>query len=179
MDYSLPSSSVYGILPARNWSGLPFPSPMHESDKWKWRRSVVSDSVRPHGLQPIRLLHPWDFPGKSTGVGCHCLLCPCLENPTNPWEPHKQYEKAKRYDTERWTPQVGRCPICYWKRAEKYFRRDEKTEPKQKQCPGVYVSGGESKVWCSKEQYCIGTWNVRSMNQGKLEVVKIPQAMVE
>ena len=36
--------------------------------------SVVSDSVRPHGLQPTRLLHPWDFPGNSTGVGCHCLL---------------------------------------------------------------------------------------------------------
>ena len=34
------------------------------------------------------------------------------------------------------------------------------------------VSGGESKVQCYKEQYCIGTWNVRSMNQGKLEVVK-------
>ena len=37
--------------------------------------SVMSDSLRPHGLQPIRLLHPWDFPGKSTGVGCHRLLC--------------------------------------------------------------------------------------------------------
>ena len=36
--------------------------------------SVVSDSFRPHGLQPTRLLHPWDFPAKSTGVGCHCLL---------------------------------------------------------------------------------------------------------
>ena len=57
------------------WSGLPFPSPMHESEKWKWSRSVVSDSWRPHGLQPTRLLCPWDFPGKSTGVGCHCLLC--------------------------------------------------------------------------------------------------------
>ena len=34
----------------------------------------MSDSYRPHGLQPTRLLHPWDFPGKSTGVGCHCLL---------------------------------------------------------------------------------------------------------
>ena len=34
----------------------------------------MSDSLRPHGLQPARLLHPWDFPGKSTGVGCHCLL---------------------------------------------------------------------------------------------------------
>ena len=34
----------------------------------------MSDSLRPHGLQPTRLLRPWDFPGKSTGVGCHCLL---------------------------------------------------------------------------------------------------------
>ena len=34
----------------------------------------MSDSLRPQGLQPTRLLHPWDFPGKSTGVGCHCLL---------------------------------------------------------------------------------------------------------
>ena len=55
-------------------SGLPFPSPMHESEKWKWSRSVVSDHQRPHGLQPSRLLHPWDFPGKSTGMGCHCPL---------------------------------------------------------------------------------------------------------
>ena len=47
---------------------------MHESEKWKWSRSVMSDSSRPHGLQPTRLLCPWDFPGKSTGVGCHCLL---------------------------------------------------------------------------------------------------------
>ena len=57
-----------------HWGGLPFPSPMHESKKWKWSRSVMSDSSRPHGLQPTRLLHPWDFPGKSTVVGCHCLL---------------------------------------------------------------------------------------------------------
>ena len=38
---------------------------MHEREKWKWSHSVVSDSSRPHGLQPTRLLHPWDFPGKS------------------------------------------------------------------------------------------------------------------
>ena len=56
------------------WSGLPFPSPMHEGEKWKWSSSVLSDSERPHGLQPTGLLHPRDFPGKSTGVGCHRLL---------------------------------------------------------------------------------------------------------
>ena len=63
-----------GFSRQEHWSGLPFPSPMHESEKWKWSRSVVSNPPRPHGLQPSRLLHPWDFPGKSTGVGCHCLL---------------------------------------------------------------------------------------------------------
>ena len=51
-------------------------------------------------------------------------------------------------------------------------RRNEEAEPKWKQLPVVDVSRGESKVRCCKEQYCIGTWNVRSMNQGKLEVVK-------
>ena len=60
--------------PGKNTGGLPFPSPVHESEKWKWSRSAVSDSSRPHGLQPTRLLSPWDFPGKSTEVGCHCLL---------------------------------------------------------------------------------------------------------
>ena len=63
-----------GFFRQEHWSGLSFPSPMHESEKWKWSRSVVSDSLWPHGLQPTRLLCPWDFPGKSTGVGCHCLL---------------------------------------------------------------------------------------------------------
>ena len=51
-------------------------------------------------------------------------------------------------------------------------RKNEETEPKQKQHPVVNVTGDGSKVRCCKEQYCIGTWNVRSMNQGKLEVVK-------
>ena len=51
-------------------------------------------------------------------------------------------------------------------------------EPKQKQHPFVDVTGDGSKVWRCKEQYCIGTWNVRSMNQGKLEVVKQETARV-
>ena len=42
-------------------------------------RSVVPDSLGPHGLQPTRLLRPWDFPGKRTGVGCHRLLCTTRE----------------------------------------------------------------------------------------------------
>ena len=70
--YQAPPS--LGFSRQEHWSGLPFPSPMHESEKWKSSRSVMSDSSRPHGLQPTRLLCPWDFPGKSTGVRCHCLL---------------------------------------------------------------------------------------------------------
>ena len=51
-------------------------------------------------------------------------------------------------------------------------------EPKQKQHPAVDETGDGSKVWCCKEQYCIGTWNVSSMSQGKLEVVKQEMARV-
>ena len=76
IDGSPPGSPVPGILQARTqeWVAISF------SSAWKWKVkvkfSVRSDSQQPHGLQPTRLLHPWDFPGKSTGVGCHCLLHP-------------------------------------------------------------------------------------------------------
>ena len=55
-------------------------------------------------------------------------------------------------------------------------RKTERVEPKQTQYPAVDVTGETSKVRCYKEQYCIGTWNVRSMNQGKMEVVKQEKA---
>ena len=51
-------------------------------------------------------------------------------------------------------------------------------EPKQKQYLAVDVTGDRSKVRCCKEQHCIGTWNVRSINQGKLELVKQEMARV-
>ena len=76
MSDSVRPHKQQGFSRQEHWSGLPFPSPVHESEKWKWSRSVVSDFSRSHGLQPTRLLHPWDFPGKRTGVGCHCLLWP-------------------------------------------------------------------------------------------------------
>ena len=69
IDGSPPGSPVPGILQSRTleWVAISF------SNMWKWSRSVVSDSWRHHGLQPTRLLCPWDFPGKSTRVGCHCF----------------------------------------------------------------------------------------------------------
>ena len=64
-----------GFSRQEHWSGLPCPSPIHESQNWKGSHSVVSDSSWPHGLQPTRLLRPSvGFSGKSTGVGCHCLI---------------------------------------------------------------------------------------------------------
>ena len=57
-------------------------------------------------------------------------------------------------------------------------RKNEEREPKQKQHPVVDVTGDGSKVQCCKKQYCVGTWNVWSMNQGKLEVVKQVMARV-
>ena len=56
--------------------------------------------------------------------------------------------------------------------------KNEEAEPKQKQHPGVDVTGDGSKVRCCEVQYCIGTCNVRSMSQGKLEVVKQEMARV-
>ena len=69
IDGSPPGCAIPGILQARTleWVAISF------SNAWKWSRSVVSDSSWPQGLQPTRLLRPWDSPGKSTGVGCHLL----------------------------------------------------------------------------------------------------------
>ena len=79
IDSSPPGSPVPGILQARILERVA----ISFSNAWKWKVKVKSlgwsDSSGPHGLQPTRLLCPWDFPGKSTGVGCHCLLrfyCP-------------------------------------------------------------------------------------------------------
>ena len=57
-------------------------------------------------------------------------------------------------------------------------RKNEETESKQRQHSAVDVTGDRSKVQCCEEQYCIGTWNVRSMNQGRLKVVKQEMARV-
>ena len=77
-DGSPPGSSVPGILQARMGCHLylKLNTVLYaiQFNSVQFSHSVVSNSLRPHGLQPIRLLCPWNFPGKSTGVGCHCLL---------------------------------------------------------------------------------------------------------
>ena len=109
-----------GFSRQEHWSGLPFPSPLHQSEKWKWSRWVMSDSSRSHGLQPTRLLHLWDFPGKSTGVGCHCLLrLLCLEHikmmkswplSLKEWERQAYAEQTTIQWALFWGRSMRRCP---------------------------------------------------------------------
>ena len=94
------------------------------------------------------------------------LQYPCLENPM------KRMRMQKIYDLERWTPRLVSAQYATGDQWRNNFRKNEETEPKQKQCPAVDVTDDRSKVRRCKEQYCIGTWNVRSMKQGKLAMVK-------
>ena len=89
----------------------------------------------------------------------------CLENPMNSMK--RQKDRTLKDELSR---PVG-AQYATGHQWRKNSRKNE-MEPKQKQYPVVDVTGDRSKVRCCKEQYCVGTWNVRSMNQGKLEVVK-------
>ena len=96
----------------------------------------------------------------------------CLENPMN--SKKRQKDRILKDELPR---SVGAQYATgdHWRNNS---RKNEETEPKRKQHPVVDVTSDRSKARCCKEQYCIGTWNVRSMNQGKLEVVKQEMARV-
>ena len=90
----------------------------------------------------------------------------CLENPMN---------GIKRQKIMTLKDEIPRLVVAQYAMREKWrnsSRKNEESEPKWKQCPVVNVTGDESKVQCCKEQYYTKTWNVRSMNEGKLKVVK-------
>ena len=89
-----------------------------------------------------------------------------------PEEPHEQYERQKDRSLKDELHRFIGAQYATGEQWRNNSRKNEETEPKQNQCPVVDVTGDRSKVQCYKEQYCIGNWNVRSMNQGKLEVVK-------
>ena len=102
----------------------------------------------------------------STGEGNgKPLQYSCLENPMN---------SMKRQKDRTLKDELPRSVGARYSTGDQWrnnSRKIEEMEPKQKQYPVVDVTGNRSKVQCCKEQYCIGTWNVRSMNQGKLEVI--------
>ena len=87
----------------------------------------------------------------------------CLENPIN--DIKRQKDMTLKDELSR-SEGAQDATGDQWRNNS---RKNEETGPKQKQYPVLDVTGNGNKVWCCKEQYCIGTWNVRSMNQGKLE----------
>ena len=109
----------------------------------------------------------------STGEGNgKPLQNSCLENPMNSRK--RQIDRILKGELPR---SVG-AQYANGDQWRNTSRKNEGMEPKQKQYPDVDVAGDRSKVRCCKEQYCIGTWNVRSINQGKLEVLKQEMARV-
>ena len=103
----------------------------------------------------------------STGEGNgKPLQYSCLENPMNSMK--RQNDRILKEELPR---SVG-TQYATGDQWRNHSRKNEGMEPKQKWYPVVDVTGDRSKIRCCKEQYCIGTWNVRSMNQGKLEVAR-------
>ena len=110
---------------------------------------------------------------RSTGVGNgKPLQFSCLDNPM------KNMKRQKDRTLKDELPRSVGAQYATGDHWRNNSRKTEEMEPKQKQHSFVDVTGDESKVRCCREQYCIGTWNVRSMNQGKLEVVKQEMAKV-
>ena len=96
----------------------------------------------------------------------------CLENPMSSMK--RQKDRTLKDEL----PRLKRAQYDTGDQWRNNLRKNEGMVPKQKQHPVVDVTGDRSKVRCCKDQYCIGTRNVRSMNQGKLEVVKLQMARV-
>ena len=96
----------------------------------------------------------------------------CLENPMN---------RMKRQKDRTLKDELPRSIGAQYATGDQWrnnSRKNEGMELKRKHHPVVDGTGDGRKVWCCEEQYCIGTWNVRSTNQGKLEVVKQEMARV-
>ena len=108
----------------------------------------------------------------SIGEGKGKLQYSCLKNPMNSMK--KQKDRTLKDELPR-SVGVQYATGDQWRNNS---RKNKGMEPKQKQHPVVNVTSDRSKVRFCKEQYCIGTWNVTSMNQGKLEVIKQEMARV-
>ena len=117
IEGSPPGSPIPGILQARTleWVAISF------SNAWKWKVKVKSlscvDCSRPNELQPIRILRPWDFPGKRTGVGCHCLLWDKVWVPFNhqpQYQPLQQKVNQNSWDLEWTFPIFFSCIYIYF-----------------------------------------------------------------
>ena len=142
---------------------------------WEMLQRESKISFQAAGVGPSRRTgHGGEFwQTWSTGEGNGKLLqCSCPENPMNSMKRGKDRTLKNELPRSVGTQYAIRVE---WRNNS---RKNEETKPKRKQSPVVDVIGDGSKVQCWKEQYCIGTWNVRSMNHGKLKVVKQEMAGV-
>ena len=121
-----------------------------------------------HGGESDKMWSPGEGNGKL-------LQYSCLKKPMSSMK--RQKDRTLK-DVLPWSVGAQYATGDQWRNNS---RKNEEMEPKQKPYPAVDVTGDGSKILCCKEKYCIGTWNGRSMNQGKLEVVKqeIPRVNVD
>ena len=138
-----------------------------------WTEEPARASPRGHEeLDPTERIH-CHFSLSCTGEGNgNPLQYSCLENPMNGMK--RQNDRILKEKL----PSSVDAQYATGDQQRNNSRKNEGMEPKQKEYPVVDVTDDRSKVRCCKQQYCIGTWNDRSMNQGKLEVVKQEMARV-
>ena len=165
MDCSLPCSSDYGIIQAKilEWVAIPFSNATFQPRDqtrvsciagrfftiWATRKAPKTDGS-------------WESLDRmwSTGEGNgKRLQYSCLKNPMNSMK--RQNDRILKEELPR---SVG-AQYATGDQCRNNSKKKEETERKQKQHPVVDVTGDWGKIWCCKEQYCIGNWNVRSMNQ--------------
>ena len=130
---------------------------------FSWQNSISLCPASFHTPRP-NLVH-WRWEWQTTQYSC-------LENPMNSMK--RQNDRILKEEL----PRLAGAQYATGDQWRNNSRKNEGMEPKQKQYPVMDVTGDRSKVQCYKEQYCIGTWNVRSMNQGILELVKQEMAKV-
>jgi len=114
-------------------------------------------ATQDRGIMVERSDRMW-FTGEGNGKP---LQYSCLKNPMN---------SMKRQKDRTLKDELPRLVCAQYDTGDQWrndLRKNERMEPKQKQHPTVDVTGDRSKLRCCKEQYCIGIWNVRFMNQGK------------
>ena len=142
----------------------------HRSQPCSDKGAYVTHEAMSHAIQgyPTRTGHSGEFwqsvvHGEGNGKP---LQHSCLKNLMN------SMKKQKDMTPRRWSPRSEGVQYAPGEEWRKSLRKNEAARPQQKRCTVVDVSGGETKVQCCKEQYCRGTWNIRSVNQGKSDMVK-------
>ena len=171
------SRKMVGVVTGHQRADTLKPYSLKTSQSNHTRTTALSNSMKPsHACgatqyERVMVERPDTMWSTREGNG-KPLQYSCLENPMNSMK--RQNDRIPKEELPR---SVG-AQYATGDQWRNNSRKNEGMEPKQTQYPVLDVTGDRSKIRCCKEQYCIGTWNVRSMNQVKLEVVKQEMARV-